>query len=158
MFPNPMRTIADFQAFHRWLDEQKGWGPDLKLNMVLLAGEVGEVADELRNIFWRPACWNPSWGGAAREAALAEYRENLGFELADCLAYIFKIAQQHGDRPGGGLQGEDGEECSAPVDRAAAGERISSARRSLPVAGGGRLLVYRKMSGRVKENRGTAGR
>lgn len=97
MFPNPMRTIADFQAFHRWLDAQKGWGPDLKLNMVLLTGEVGEVANELRNIFWRQSLLEPELGTAAAwEAALAEYRENLGFELADCLAYIFKIANNAG--------------------------------------------------------------
>ncbi len=97
MFPNAMRTISDFQAFHRWLDEQKGWGPDLKLNMVLLAGEVGEVANELRNIFWRQSLLEPELGEAAAwEAALAEYRQDLGFELADCLAYIFKLANNAG--------------------------------------------------------------
>jgi len=97
MFPNAMRTIADFQAFHRWLDEQKGWSPDLKLNMVLLAGEVGEVANELRNIFWRASLLESELGEeAAREAALAEYRQDLGFELADCLAYIFKLANNAG--------------------------------------------------------------
>lgn len=44
MFPNEMKTIEDFQAFHRWLDEKNNFDPDILFNMVLLSGEVGEVA------------------------------------------------------------------------------------------------------------------
>lgn len=28
-FPNTMHTIRDFQAFHRWLDEQKSFNTDI---------------------------------------------------------------------------------------------------------------------------------
>ena len=97
MFPNAMKTIADFQAFHRWLDEQKGWRQDLKLNMILLTGEVGEVANEVRKVIWRAELLAAGMGEeAAWEAALAEYRHDLGYELADCLAYIFKLANNAG--------------------------------------------------------------
>ncbi|MFZ5815037.1 MAG: MazG nucleotide pyrophosphohydrolase domain-containing protein [Bacillota bacterium] len=97
MFPNEMKTIPDFQAFHRWMDEQKGWPENLLLNMVLLSGEVGEVANELKKIHWKASLLKAELGEeAAREAAKAEYREALGLELADCLAYIFKIANNAG--------------------------------------------------------------
>lgn len=61
MFPNDMHTIQDFQAFHRWLDEQKGFDPEQAMPM-----------------------------------ALEAYQEELGSELADCLAYIFKLANYTG--------------------------------------------------------------
>jgi NTP pyrophosphatase (non-canonical NTP hydrolase) len=97
MFPNDMKTIRDFQAFHQWLDDQKGWRKDLLLNMVLLTGEVGEAANELKKIVWRASILKEEMGEeAAQAAAEAEYREALGQELADCLAYIFKIANNAG--------------------------------------------------------------
>lgn len=97
MFPNEMKRIRDFQAFHQWMDDQKGWRKDLMLNMVLLTGEVGEVANELKKIVWRASLLREEMGEeAARAAAEAEYRESLGLELADCLAYIFKIANNAG--------------------------------------------------------------
>lgn len=97
MFPNEMKSIPDFQAFHRWLDEQKGWSQDLMLNMVLLTGEIGEVANELRKVHWRANLLEGEMGrDKAWSAALDEYRHDLGFELADCLAYIFKLANNTG--------------------------------------------------------------
>lgn len=97
MFPNDMKTIRDFQAFHQWLDDQKGWRKDLLLNMVLLTGEVGEAANELKKIVWRASILKEEMGQeAAQAAAEAEYREALGQELADCLAYLFKIANNAG--------------------------------------------------------------
>lgn len=97
MFPNEMRTIRDFQAFHRWLDDLKGWEKNLLLNMVLLSGEVGEVANEVKKIVWKASLLKAEMGEeAAQAAAEAEYRHDLGTELADCLAYIFKIANNAG--------------------------------------------------------------
>ena len=95
MFPNEMKSLKDFQAFHQWLDEQKGWEPDLYLNMLLLTGEVGEVAQVLKRIRWRASVLAREQQGALPEA-LAEYRADLGSELADCMAYIFKIANNAG--------------------------------------------------------------
>lgn len=98
MFPNEMKTIRDFQAFHQWLDDQKGWRKDLLLNMVLLTGEVGEVANELKKIVWRATVLQREGAdeASAQAASEAEYREELGLELADCLAYLFKIANNAG--------------------------------------------------------------
>ncbi len=99
-FPNEMRTIQDFQAFHRWLDEQKDFDTDLLLNMVLLTAEVGEVAEVLRKIrrHVRQAQREPDppEEQVVMEAALSEHREDLGQELADCIAYIFKLANYTG--------------------------------------------------------------
>lgn len=97
MFPNEMKTIRDFQAFHQWMDEQKGWRKDLLMNMVLLSGEVGEVANEIKQIMWRASILKAEMGEEeALAAAEAEYRQDLGLELADCLAYIFKLANNAG--------------------------------------------------------------
>jgi len=97
IFPNEMRTIRDFQAFHRWMDEQKGWEKNLMLNMVLLTGEVGEVANEIKKLHWRASLLAQEMGPeAAQASAEAEYRGDLGAELADCLAYLFKIANNAG--------------------------------------------------------------
>jgi NTP pyrophosphatase (non-canonical NTP hydrolase) len=98
-FPNPMETLADFQAFHRWMDQQKGFGSDPFFTLLLLTEEVGEVAKVLKRIWWRAAILaqdTPEAAGDARATALAEYREELGQELADCLAYIVKLANNTG--------------------------------------------------------------
>jgi NTP pyrophosphatase (non-canonical NTP hydrolase) len=95
-----MRTIQDFQAFHRWLDEQKDFDTDLLLNMVLLTAEVGEVAEVLRKIRRRVRQAqrepDPPEEQAVMEVAFSEYHEDLGQELADCIAYIFKLANYTG--------------------------------------------------------------
>ncbi len=92
-FPNQMRTLWDFQAFHQWLDEQKRFDPDILFNMVLLIGEVGEVAEVLKNIRKKADSFLGEFQPEeALSNALADYREDLAYELADCLAYIFKLA------------------------------------------------------------------
>ncbi|HZR40880.1 MAG TPA: MazG-like family protein [Ktedonobacteraceae bacterium] len=95
-FPNEMRTIRDFQAFHRWLDEKHDFDTDLFLNMMLLSGEVGEVAQVLKQVHFMIEPRRNGQEVKTREEALAEHRENLGQELADCLAYIFKLANYTG--------------------------------------------------------------
>ncbi len=93
MFPNEMQTIQDFQAFHRWLDEKNNFDPDILFNMVLLSGEVGEVAQVLKKIHKQANLLrHEKEPGEAMSTALSQYREDLGQELADCLAYIFKLA------------------------------------------------------------------
>ena len=95
LFPNQMRTLPDFQAFHRWFDEQKGFGSDVSFNMILLTGEVGEVAQVIKRILWKASLTQAESGGAM-QTAVAEYRASLGDELADCMAYIFKLANDTG--------------------------------------------------------------
>ncbi len=97
VFPNEMRTIEDFQAFHRWLDERNGFSTDIFLNMMLLSGEVGEVAQVLKKVHWMTERERNSGEPAKTlEEALTEHREALGQELADCLAYVFKLANYTG--------------------------------------------------------------
>lgn len=95
MFPNKMADLTDFQAFHRWLDVQKGFNDDLPYTMVLLTGEVGEVARVIKQIVWKSSL-NVGIPEEARAAAVAEYRADLGEELADCLAYLLKLANNTG--------------------------------------------------------------
>src|SRR5690242_19483690 len=96
-FPNQMRTIQDFQEFHRWLDEKNDFDRDIFFNMMLLSGEVGEVAQALKKVHFMTTPGRTDEGTVrTREEALAEQRENIGQELADCLAYIFKLANYTG--------------------------------------------------------------
>jgi len=98
-FPNEMRTLADLQAFHRWLDEQKQFDPDIMFNMVLLTGEIGEVAEVLKRVRKKARGLQKRQdepAGVNLQSALADYREELGAELADCLGYIFKLANYAG--------------------------------------------------------------
>jgi len=95
-FPNEMHTIRDFQAFHRWLDEKNGFNTNLFLNMMLLSGEVGEVAQVLKKVHFMVDPGRNDQEVKTLEEALAEQRENMGQELADCLAYIFKMANYTG--------------------------------------------------------------
>lgn len=77
-------TLKDCQTFHRYLDDLKGFSQDLPLNVMLLVEEVGEVAKEVRRL--TKAQLNAQEDGVA--AATAHLRE----ELADCLAYVVKLA------------------------------------------------------------------
>jgi NTP pyrophosphatase (non-canonical NTP hydrolase) len=96
MFPNEMCTIQDFQEFHRWLDEQKGFSGDIALNMMLLSGEIGEVAQVLKRVHHMQDPQRNDGETKTLEEALDMHREDIGQELADCLAYIFKLANYTG--------------------------------------------------------------
>jgi NTP pyrophosphatase (non-canonical NTP hydrolase) len=90
--------LPDFQAFHRQLDRNKAFDPDLFFNYILLTEEVGEVASELVKI-WGDAKRLTADGRSATEAhetAVAKHRASLGSELADLLAYTLKLANYMG--------------------------------------------------------------
>ncbi len=57
--------ISAFQQFHRQLDEDKGFDPDLFFNFILLTEEVGEIASELIKI----------WGDGRRLAVDGRFSE-----------------------------------------------------------------------------------
>jgi NTP pyrophosphatase (non-canonical NTP hydrolase) len=73
--------IGDLQAFHVALDKEKEFDLDMIRNIAYLAGELGEVVHAARH-FQRQ-------NGQPTER---EAREHLGEELADCLAYLLKLA------------------------------------------------------------------
>jgi NTP pyrophosphatase (non-canonical NTP hydrolase) len=73
--------LRDLQAFHESLDREKGFDLDMLRNVAYLSEEIGEVVHAIR-------VFKKAEGSAALESA----REHLGEELADCLAYILKLA------------------------------------------------------------------
>jgi NTP pyrophosphatase (non-canonical NTP hydrolase) len=72
-------TLRNLQAFHLTLDQEKSFDTDVIRNVAYLTAEVGEVMGAILEL---------KRGKAAPEAA----RAHIGEELADCLAYVLKLA------------------------------------------------------------------
>jgi NTP pyrophosphatase (non-canonical NTP hydrolase) len=87
MFDKDHPTLADLQEYHRELDAAKSFDPDIYFNALLLQEEVGELAATLVQT-WRME----RRGGSSRQEALRQQQASLGEELADCLAYVIKLA------------------------------------------------------------------
>ena len=87
MFEKDHPTLADLQKYHRELDAAKSFDPNIYFNALLLQEEVGELAATLVET-WRME----RRGGSSRQEALGQQQESLGEELADCLAYVIKLA------------------------------------------------------------------
>lgn len=85
-------TLPEFQKWHRVLDEEKGFLTDLYFNFVCLQEEVGELASELL------AVWavNLREGAPLAEETFRTHLPAIREELADCLAYIIKLANYAG--------------------------------------------------------------
>ncbi len=77
--------IRDLQAFHVELDREKAFDLDLFRNIAYLVGELGKVVHATRR-FQR----------AEGTPEQAEAQDHLGEELADCLAYLLKLANYAG--------------------------------------------------------------
>jgi NTP pyrophosphatase (non-canonical NTP hydrolase) len=77
--------IRELQAFHESLDREKGFDLDMLRNIAYLSEEVGEVVSAIREL-----------KKADEPSELEEARVHLGEELADCLAYILKLANYGG--------------------------------------------------------------
>ena len=77
--------LREMQAFHEMLDREKGFDRDMLRNVAYLAEEAGEVVGAIREL-------RNADGPSAVETA----RAHLGEELADCLAYILKLANYGG--------------------------------------------------------------
>lgn len=73
--------LQDLQAFHRALDQAKHFDQDIFRNIAYLSGEIGELVSAIRVL--RKIDDIPE-----EESA----RAHVGEELADCLAYIVKLA------------------------------------------------------------------
>jgi NTP pyrophosphatase (non-canonical NTP hydrolase) len=74
-------TIRDLQAFHQELDTEKDFDRDLFRNLAYLMAELGETVRAARQL--------ERARGLPEED---EARDHLGEELADCLAYVLKLA------------------------------------------------------------------
>jgi len=87
-------TLADYQRFHVELDRAKGFITDLYFNYLCLSEEVGELGSELAEM-WREEARLAVQGQdkqQARRGALERKRASLESELADCMAYLLKMA------------------------------------------------------------------
>ncbi len=73
--------LRDMQRFHAWLDELKQFDQAIMPNLAFLAGEVGEVINAVRDL-----------DRLGPEGSLDDARAHIAEELADCLAYISKLA------------------------------------------------------------------
>ncbi|MDY6876049.1 MAG: MazG nucleotide pyrophosphohydrolase domain-containing protein [Chloroflexota bacterium] len=90
MFESDHPTLFDLQGYHRELDAAKGFHPDLYFNLLLLQEEVGELASVATRVW----CVEQRTGDSG--VALDQHRDGLAEELADCLAYIVKLANYTG--------------------------------------------------------------
>ena len=81
LFSKDNPSLRAFQAFHESLDQEKGFDDDMFRNVAYLSEEIGEVVNAIR-----------AFKKADTPSLLEESRYQLGEELADCLAYILKLA------------------------------------------------------------------
>ncbi|WKA58510.1 MazG nucleotide pyrophosphohydrolase domain-containing protein [Planococcus shenhongbingii] len=96
--------MKDVQEFAKQYQKEMGWSIEagnyeenrasLLNNYMLLTTEVAEVAEELRKAFnlTYKHVQNGLEEEAAFELASEAVKEDVGKELADCLAYIMKFA------------------------------------------------------------------
>jgi deoxyguanosine kinase len=87
-------TLSDYQRFHVELDRNKGFITDLYFNYLCLSEEMGELGSELAEV-WRQEARLVREGKSQKEAkrgAVKQRRKRLEEELADCMAYLLKIA------------------------------------------------------------------
>ena len=92
------RQLGDFQRWHLALDKEKGFLTDLYFNFICLTEEIGELGAKLKQV-WAAQERHYKRVGNRREAqdrALQEHLFHLQEELADCLAYILKLANYTG--------------------------------------------------------------
>lgn len=73
-------ALDDMQQFHHALDEAKNFDPDFVKNVGYMVAEIGEAVQAYRALD----------RAATSEKAAAQI--HLGEELADCLAYVLKLA------------------------------------------------------------------
>ena len=73
--------LRELQAFHRELDKEKHFDRDIFRNIAYLSGEIGELVSAIR-------AQRKAEDTSEKEAA----RVQVGEELADCLAYVVKLA------------------------------------------------------------------
>jgi deoxyguanosine kinase len=98
LLATPKRTLPAYQQFHIELDRAKGFITDLYFNYLCLSEEMGELGSALAQL-WREEAQQLLQGEtdrAARQHALGKQRQELESELADCMAYLLKMANYAG--------------------------------------------------------------
>jgi len=92
------RPLAEFQRFHDDLDKVKGFNTNLYFNYLRLGEEVGELGSELAQAWIEEETLKAQGADStqARKRALDKCRPGLESELADCMAYLLKLANYAG--------------------------------------------------------------
>ena len=96
--PEQRRTLPEYQQFHVALDQEKGFITDLYFNYLCLSEEMGELGSELAQLWREETQFRLQGypGVQARDEALAKQKEALESEMADCMAYLLKLANYAG--------------------------------------------------------------
>ncbi|HHJ06906.1 MAG TPA: hypothetical protein ENK24_05360 [Anaerolineae bacterium] len=91
------RRLPYFQQFHRALDNAKNFDTDLYFNYILLTEELGELGAEIAKV-WKTqhTLQTDLPARQATQQALAQHKKKLQAELADCMAYLIKLANYTG--------------------------------------------------------------
>jgi deoxyadenosine/deoxycytidine kinase/NTP pyrophosphatase (non-canonical NTP hydrolase) len=95
---NGLHSLTDLQQFHVSLDAEKGFNPDPFLNFIALNEEMGELARILKWTWLKQTrlAGEGKTPADAQQLAVAEHRERIREELADCLAYLLKLSNYAG--------------------------------------------------------------
>ena len=96
--PQPGQPLANLQKFHVELDRSKGFNVNVYFNYLRLSEEIGELGSELARLWTRENTYigKGHTQQDARALALKDQREHLESELADCMAYLLKLANYTG--------------------------------------------------------------
>jgi NTP pyrophosphatase (non-canonical NTP hydrolase) len=73
--------LHELQTFHRDFDKEKHFDQDIFRNIAYLSGEIGELVSAIRRL-----------RKTSDVSGESDARIQVGEELADCLAYIVKLA------------------------------------------------------------------
>jgi len=74
-------SLQDLQAFHLELDKEKQFDQDIFRNIAYLSGEIGELVSAIKK-----------FRKIQDSSEEVDARNHVGEELADCLAYVVKLA------------------------------------------------------------------
>ncbi len=91
------KYLKQFQAEMNWEIKKSSYieeNASLLNNYMLLTTEVSEIAEELRTIFNKTyaASQNGLDEKVAFDHAKLQHKEDIGKEIADCIAYLVKFA------------------------------------------------------------------
>ncbi len=90
--------LREYQELHVELDRAKGFNTNVYFNYLCLGEEMGELGSELAKL-WRAQEARVAAGQPAAQAlqhALGDRQKALASELADCMAYLLKLANYTG--------------------------------------------------------------
>jgi deoxyguanosine kinase len=88
------RPLPDLQRFHIHLDAVKHFSTDPYFNYLCLSEEMGELGSEFAKTWLteNQLIAEGEQSDLARQRALGQHRDALKSELADCMAYLLKLA------------------------------------------------------------------